>query len=453
MLGRDMSDRDDASPDVPETPAAPRPAPATPSRYDDEVSLRELYLILKRGLPTIVVVTVIAAVAAFSVMALRPSVYEAETTVVSAPTTIEVQEQGALAFAPRSAIAFETYEDIATSRATFERALTLLREAETETPPSFRELRAGATVQRLAGPSGSNTSTPLTVVHRVAWDDPALAARYADAWAEATVEQVRSTLMADLEPTRVQTRRTIETLEAELQQAEAAFQAFATQDLEGARQRLATARTRAMQLDERSLALDLDVARSADEVATWAETAGSPLRVPLSDAAIELLVDLGHLDATTAARWRTVAPDGPIEPTDVATLVAATEAQQRAVDLAGALAERAAVQDDIAATARSIEELQARVADLEAEERVVARRLDEATSAYASVRSIEPALAFVAELTPSNTRVLNRAQEPIAPSGVGPLLVAALAAVVAALAATLFVFLREAVRDPAAQGG
>jgi uncharacterized protein involved in exopolysaccharide biosynthesis len=453
MLGRDMSDRDDASPDVPRTPPAPPPAPAAPSRYDDEISLRELYLILRRGLPLIAIVTVIAAVAAFAVMTLRPDVYESEATVVSAPTTIEVQEQGALAFAPRSAIAFETYQDIASSRATFEQALALLREAGVEAPPSFRELRAGATVERLAGPSGSNPSTPLTVVHRIAWDDAALAASYADAWAEATVEQVRSTLMADLEPTREQTLRTIEALEVELQQAEAAVEAFAAQDLEGARQRLATARSRAVVLDELALTLDLDVARLTDEVASWAEAVGTSVRVPLTDAAIDLLVDLERLDPTTAARWRTAVAENATGPEDVTTLVAATELQDRSVELAGKLAERAAIEDELAATALRIEELQGRVARLEAEERGVVRRLDEAASAYGSVRSIEPALAFVTELTPSNTRVLNRAQEPIGPAGVGSLLVTAIAAVVAALAATLFVFLREAVRDPAGHGG
>ena len=43
---------------------------------------------------------------------------------------------------------------------------------------------------------------------------------------------------------------------------------------------------------------------------------------------------------------------------------------------------------------------------------------------------------------------MNGAQEPAGPSGVSPALVAVLAAVVAFLATTLFVFLREAVRPP-----
>jgi uncharacterized protein involved in exopolysaccharide biosynthesis len=451
MLGRDMSDRDDASPDVPAT--RPPPTTAAAPRHDDEISLRELYLILRRGLPLIAGLTVVAALVAFALTALRPAVYESEATVVSAPTAIDVQDQGALAFAPRSAIAFETYEDIASSRGTFERALTLLREAGVEAPPSFRELRAGATVERLAGPSGSDASTPLTVVHRVAWTDPALAARYADAWSEATVEQVRSTLLADLEPTRAQTLRTIATLEAELQQAEAAYEAFAAQDLDGARQRLSTARWRASLLTDQALALDLEIARLTDEVASWADAAGASVRIPLSDAAIELLVDLGRLDGAAAARWRAVAPDGAAAPADVASVVAVTELQDLAANLAGTLAERAALQDEVAANTERVAELQGLVARLETEERGVMRRLDEATSAYRSVRSIEPALAFVAELTPGNTRVLNRAQEPIEPSGTGALLIALVAAVVAFLAATLFVFLREAVREPATRGG
>ncbi|MFN2324197.1 MAG: Wzz/FepE/Etk N-terminal domain-containing protein, partial [Trueperaceae bacterium] len=71
--------------------------------------MRELYLIVKRGLPTILAVTLIAVVIAVAVMAIRPDSYEAEVTVVSSPTVVQAEGAGTLAFTPRSAIAFATY--------------------------------------------------------------------------------------------------------------------------------------------------------------------------------------------------------------------------------------------------------------------------------------------------------------------------------------------------------
>ncbi|HZJ10660.1 MAG TPA: hypothetical protein VFD39_13255, partial [Trueperaceae bacterium] len=45
--------------------------------HGDEVSLRELYLILRAGLPLIVGFALLSGVIAFAVMSLRPESYEA----------------------------------------------------------------------------------------------------------------------------------------------------------------------------------------------------------------------------------------------------------------------------------------------------------------------------------------------------------------------------------------
>ena len=104
MLGPVMSDGTPNEPGDGDRPTfAPHPVTGTgappPHRYDDEISLRELYLILRRGLPLILIVTTIGALASFALVVLLPATYEAEATVVSSPTTVQVQDEGALAFA------------------------------------------------------------------------------------------------------------------------------------------------------------------------------------------------------------------------------------------------------------------------------------------------------------------------------------------------------------------
>ena len=436
-----------------------RTAAPTP-RYDDEISLRELYLILVRGLPTIVVVTLVAIAVALGYGLLRPDTFEAEATVVSSPTTVEVRGAGDLGFVPRSAIDFGAYETIAMSRGTFEAAIAILEQRGPTAPASFRALRGAATVERLAGPSGSSPSTPLTIVHRVVWADPALAAAYTDAWAQATVEQVRSTLLADLEPTRLQVMRTIETREAELTAADAELAAFDAKDIEGVRLELRNAASNVLTLQQLIDQVDRTIGGAAARIEVLRDSVNFSVNGALDgsggtlDAAtLQLLEGTKRLDPDLAARLGLLATrtgtSGPVVAEAVA-LLARTDLQAAATALASATGERAALEDAMAATRAQIERLRATVAELEAERREVTRRHEQARFAFETVQAIEPAIAFVAELTPSNTRVLNAAQEPLSPTGTSSTLFAVLAAVVAALAATLFVFLREAVRDPAA---
>ena len=119
------------------------------------------------------------------------------------------------------------------------------------------------------------------------------------------------------------------------------------------------------------------------------------------------------------------------------------------VELAGLLQEREQLRTLASLARDEIASLRETVARLRGQEARITRRLENARAAYDALQSIEPALAFVAELTPGNTRVLSTAQEPVSPTGTSLALVALVTAVVAALAATLFVFLREAVREPA----
>lgn len=294
--------------------------------YDDEVSLRDLYLVLVRGLPAILVVAVLAGAGAFLVSTLRPPSYEAEATVMSRPPSVRFREDptvvlnggedGAstlLALQAPQGIPLEAYRAIARSRDVFVRTQTLLGDAAPEL-----DVLLGATEVEVASGSGG----PLLVHHRLTWNDPDAAAAYTNAWVTATVERVRDSLVADLEPTIRITREAV----AERREALAAAES-----------------------------------------------------------------DLMALPS-----------DG---------------------DSAEARRERARLEREVASARR----------------------------AYEVVAGLEPTLAYLAELVPSGTRVLESATPPIRPVGTNTALATALAAVLGAMVATLGVFLREAVRDPDAR--
>ena len=432
----------------PPEPSAPQQA-APPRAYDDEISLRELYLILKRGLPLIVITAVLAGAAAFAYMQLRPDVYESEATVVSNPVTVQLRGEGTIAFEPRSAIAFATYESLATSRATFERALAALDPADAEEVESFRAFRGSGEVERITGGDGTGGGTPLTVLHRVRWPDPALATRMADAWADATVEQVRETLLADLLTVQERTEQTLAERQRTLLDAERVFEAFLEEDLPGEEQRLEAFNQRINDTDRRLDDLDRDIAATrARRDALLAQTDDDAM----PDAAtLDLLQGANLLGDAAAAQLRLFAEDPAVATglSGQATgLLARAGAQDAHATLTSLLAQRSVLDGTLEALEERADDARVRIAELRTRQSLLERELDEARDAYASVRTIEPALNFVADLTPGNTRILNQAQVPVEPSGTSATLIALIAATAAGIFATLFVFLREAIRGP-----
>jgi uncharacterized protein involved in exopolysaccharide biosynthesis len=71
-------------------------------RREDEISLRDVYLIFRRGLPLIFISSLAAGVLAFIISSFLPSVYEAETTVLISPPAVNVEGTPNLSFRPSS---------------------------------------------------------------------------------------------------------------------------------------------------------------------------------------------------------------------------------------------------------------------------------------------------------------------------------------------------------------
>lgn len=164
------------------------------SPQSDEISLRELYLVLRRGLPLIVAVVAVAGLSAFAVMSLRPNLYEAESTVLIIPSPVRAPGPTNLPFNPVNDISYETYQTLANSRPVLDAAVSRLPQAGI----SDDELRRQGRLVRLMGPQRPDQVVPLSVTHVVQHTDPALAAALADAWAESTLEAVHSALLENL---------------------------------------------------------------------------------------------------------------------------------------------------------------------------------------------------------------------------------------------------------------
>lgn len=366
-----------------------------PAKTDDEISLRELYLILKRGFPLMALVTVLAVAGAVMWSVLTPDHYVAEATIVS-----RSQGEGGstLGFDIRNTLDAATIERLAMNPITFDRALALLQ-GTANAPDDASELAVAAQVSTL---SGSNTGTAITMALRMEHGNPDTAAAWANRWADAAVDRIRDARIRAIQPIVDETLRTLESSAALLESAERAYEKAVALDLTGLQQRLAAANARV----------------------DW------------------LVSDLASLDRTLAGlrAEREATPAGNVG-----------ERSRLANDIARLEGERAEVSDTLASEEGILNELRANVAATDIQVRAATRKLDEAQAGYRLVADAQPLLELVRNVTPENTVVLDTARPPTAPAGVSVALVAAVAGVVAALASILFVFLREAVRDPASR--
>jgi len=193
-----------------------------PYRADDEISLRELYLVLRRNVLLILGIPIVAAAAVFLVLRSGPNQYVSESVVVVTPPAISIEGARGLAFQPVS-VRYETYEALALSNpvllAVAAHPDVVAVAGETV---SLRSIRAAVNLRQLAA---SNAPT-VTVSHSVTWDDPNIATMLANTWAAEALDAVRASVLDSLGPVDQATRNEIDELAAVLIQAEAALEAF-----------------------------------------------------------------------------------------------------------------------------------------------------------------------------------------------------------------------------------
>jgi uncharacterized protein involved in exopolysaccharide biosynthesis len=421
-----------------------------PSNYaHDEISLRDLYLIVRRGLPLIALVALLAGAAALLYVTVRGPRYQAETTVLINPTPVRIEgseDARNLVLDVRSDVSWETYQTIAFGRTVLEDTLARLDGSHL----TVSGLRGAGNLERLA----SGQQTAMTIAHRVIHEDPEEAVRVANAWAEVTVETVAASLLTSLESIREATDQQMSSLTERFQNAEERWAEFRARDesaltearLEGITDRLPLAEGRLEQI-ERQIA-SAQGARQALAGLDGGAAAESPAD---GEGALALLGAEGSLPRSTIAELTALLrQEGVAGEASLVTLVRQVELQRLTADLAGLLAERGATERQIVDLRAQAEELRARHARLVLERDRLRQQLASTQAAHAELAALEPVISYVNQLAPTNTRVLNAASVPTEAVGPRRMLVTTMAAAVGAMLALLFVFLRAAVAEPVA---
>lgn len=441
--------------------------------HEDEISLRDLYLVLRRGLPLILLTALLVGGITFVVSSLLPKVYEAQSTTLVTSPPVQVQGTQNLTFRPPNEVSFEAYETLAESRPVKESTLAAVGSA----------LAADAfngSVELLIGPQNPNQQAPLSVNHSVRDTDPERAAKLANAWALSTLDAVKASLLASLDPVRAATEEEISRRKDELSEVETRYEAFQRKD-EGE-----TLTTLLRRLTERIadseerrdiLARDLASARARVDLLSQTEAAIGSSTSPGVLADILTLQNpprTGSLENGSGPNGDEANGDGanpqPPQPTqaqersrlstalrlqpddtltgNVVELLNETELRDAAVALAGLAAESDRIETQLVDYQQQVETLLSRIAALNLERDRLERELDSAQGAYSDVVALEPVITYVTTITPGNARLLNEASVPGEPVAPRRTLNTALGIVLAGILATLFVFLREAVRAP-----
>ena len=394
------------------TPNAERLADTRPGPASDEISLRELYLVLKRRSPWIVLAALVVALAAFLYASTRPPRYVAEGTTVVARAPIEVDVGTNLRFRPEVTVGFDTYQTLAFSRAVLEAVVPHHEASDVAT------LRLALTLERVAG-TATQPATFLAVSHAVRSRDAGAAAASAEAWVEATVATVRALMLENLDVLEVITSDALERARARVTAAEEALEAL----------RASTAPD----------ALSLTIT-STDEAIVSLE---------------ELLRSIERASAGLVAERDVLAELGVDDP----MAIVLSSAPEVVLDVAGA---RASLTAQIAGLARERSRAVEQLAQLVDERAVVAQRRAEATVQLAALErereealqgmrlltAIDPNVTYIAQLAPSIVRVLSTPTEPSRAEPNRAALIALLAAVVTAFAGVVVALLAEAVRAP-----
>jgi uncharacterized protein involved in exopolysaccharide biosynthesis len=384
---------------------------------NDEVSLRELYLVVRAQAFAIVVFVAVVAVVVYAAVATRPVSYVAESTAAVSRAPISVQEEAGLVFRPELDVTYDTYQTLANSRGVLERVF----EAVPAATLSLAAAGEAFSLERLAG-SANQPSNLLAVAHRVRHGDAEVAAELATAWSAITIETVRALLNENLTAIERITTDGVAIARSNLEAAEDALGDLVTnQGGMPLPQRLTFVQGRLEELE----ALEGEITRLIRT--REAEAASLSGRLVEDREETVVLSEAPEVGLSVAgALWT------------IEARLAALRAEQEAV---------AAQRDAFAAEAATLLPDASRF-QLDLDRRMRAR--SQAQRSLDTLTNIEPTVAYVAQLAPTGVRVLSEAAVPTRPQPRNAVVVAALAAVAAAFAALVFVLLREAVRDPAA---
>lgn len=477
----------------------------TDNYHAEEISLRDLYLIIKKAFIPAVIVALVVGVATFVYMSMQPKVYTAETTTLVTPLISEPSfslGQETLRVASGTTVSYEAYEAIAMSR----NVLTEVLAAVPGYEHGATALRKQLSLKKLVGPANVTQVAPLSVVHTAEHNSPEVAAKIADEWAEITIRTISESMLDDLRPIVTATTQALETAQITLDDADERLRTFEENSsvtvleqeyqalgeelralgqtlrlTEGERSAFANQleSLEASLEEERILALVGITTREtyllrAQGILSANESTVSPvftaglivigetLLATSPDAELQRTVDalaerttpenIANIRVTIAQQNGTTTPNP-----NALTRSVVDELRIAVFETRGSLR---SAEGAIERAEEHIEWLEERMTDLRmqlSEMRVTAANLhrdaDLARDAYTSLARLEPLVSFFGELTPGNARILNTAFVPDEPNSNNRLVATVIAVLVTGMLVLMFAFLREAVKEPEPRPG
>ncbi|MCA9838123.1 MAG: hypothetical protein KC422_14490 [Trueperaceae bacterium] len=404
------------------------------SRFaEDDISLRDIYLLIRKHWLVIVFLPLVLAILAFVVSSFLPKSYEAESVALVTPSPIRLSGNANLSYRPPIEVSYEAYETLANSKGVLDQAIE----------------RAGLDVKgfngkvsQLVGPQRPDQVVPLLAAHTVTYGDPEEAAKLANAWAEVTLETTQKSLLTNLDPLIVQTTEEAKRVRENLATAEKDLEAFETRDnsqslqatLDQITQLIANADNGRVTISElKQQNLDLNVALLLNQVSQNQDNQ-SQMATKLANSSLNLSQEIAANDAFIAT-LETQALSAELQ----------DELDYRRSLAASLAARQELLAEQLTTYQQKQTDLQAQLAGLKRERAELERALELAQTAYDSIVTLEPSLDFLTKVTPSSTQLLNVASVPTEPSGPNPLLNAAIVLLLSGLLVLIFVFLREAI--------
>lgn len=422
------------------------------TEYADEVSLRDLYLIFRRGFWLIVAVTVLAGAGAFLFATLSPDTYEAQATVLVTPTPERQGDSAGTAIIQRTNVNYATYESLAFSRRVLDNTAMAagIPSDERDSFPEQLELENLVT--------STTAGSQLIIGHTASAASAAEAADLANIWTDVTVQAVTETMQAILEPIVVNNTQTVSQLSDDLSELEAEWRLFQDRndtalleaELSSFTSRNAAASENLDSLERSLLSNQARQDALAEALSSVSDVTGSDLEAD-GVALSSLLESRGLLSSQAASELRAFMQDSGTD-SELVQLLLGLELQSLVSDAAGIEATREATEAQRALYSAEAAERRSAIAELEQERTELQRELRVAETIYTNSLNLEPVLTYVSDVLDTNVRLLDEASVPLNPASSGRLLTTLIAAVVGGLLATVFVFLRAAVMpDPAAE--
>jgi hypothetical protein len=449
-------------------------------------------LVLRRGLPLIVIVALVAGTVTYLSVSLQPKLFRASSIVIVAPPSANFVGEGVLRFQPVVYMTLNGYSALAHSNSVMEETL----KAHPETNLTVAELKAASSVVRNGSvvANGVEKGLPLIVVHRFFHADPDTAADLTNTWVEATSSAVRKYLLTSLAPSNSSIDLQLQELAGELKAAEAQWQAFRALDnvellessLVNTNHQIVKGTNRLNELDSlikmvereqivlESQLLEISGFTPLDFQSDIASLAKLTFSQAQQILVAQLVLYETHLTAARQA-LKTFLTNSDIDDlkakadilfgsdvNDQATVpLTLLGAQSDKLALEGKLrtsklalelsiAEKAALRGQLQELRAEAGNLLARQSELALKRENLSRRLSETRTAYEVISTTSTAIKSVRDLTLASVNTLILARPPKKPFGGNPWHPAVVAAVIAGMATTLPFFLREAVRSPVA---